>query len=137
MLSGRSLVANYTTSITNYIHGLYLPIYTDLEGDNLQISFRDDTNHFLNLYTVPFDKGFIDKSNGFLIRNYEVRSETIIEDYNAVVGNSTVTVTWSDSFQSVSQNFTLQILTLSEYNRRVQSGDLSTETVKPKINDNP
>ena len=47
------------------------------------------------MYTTPFGAAEIDH-DGFSKQLYEVRSDKLIEGYNAGVGNSTVTVTWRD-----------------------------------------
>ena len=74
--------------------------------------------------------------DGFDNQYYEVRSDKLIEGYNAQVGNSTIIVTWKDtnSGQTATASFILQILHEAEYYRKIQSGALSTEeTANPSL----
>ena len=64
-----------------------------------------------------------------------MRSDILIEGYNAKLGNSTVEVTWRDmnTGQSVTKNFKLEILPVGEYNRRVAAGLITIKTLNSDV----
>ena len=68
-----------------------LPVYEDLEGDPIQISFSNVENWVLS--TTFYARVMVQHST---YNEYALMSEPIIIDENALVGSSTITVTYTD-----------------------------------------
>ena len=44
----------YTTTFGRYINHVYLPLYVDVENDDIQVHLTNDKNYYLNLYASEF-----------------------------------------------------------------------------------
>ena len=53
---------DYYTTFGHYMHGVYLPMYFDAEGDDMSIIVHPDQKLKLNIYPVPY--GDATPSNG-------------------------------------------------------------------------
>ena len=79
----------------------WLPQVVDPEDDDIIITFEDEVNKFLLWDTrVNFtlaDYTFGDSVNGVRNTLYKLVSDPLVRDQNAVLGNSTVVISWIDS----------------------------------------
>ena len=44
----------YTTTFGRQVQHHYLPLYADVENDDMEVYLTDSANYYLNLYTVPY-----------------------------------------------------------------------------------
>ena len=92
-----------------------MPAIIDNEGDEVIITVRDDVNRFLGVYAQEVDS--YEVFDGVTEISYDLRSETLVEGFNAELGTSNVIVTWIDTATNESQEMVmpLEILTIQEY----------------------
>ena len=104
----------YQTTFGHRIDTL-MPAVTDNEGDEVIITVRDDVNRFLGVYAQEVDS--YEVFDGVTEIFYDLRSETLVEGFNAELGTSNVIVTWIDTAtnESLEMIMPLEILTIQEY----------------------
>ena len=50
----KDMPSDYYTTFGHHVHGIYLPMYFDPEGDDMSIIVRPPQKLLLNIYPVPY-----------------------------------------------------------------------------------
>ena len=100
-----------------------ISVYVDSEDDPIRFEVSNDKNYKLNFYPVLFGE-----VSG--VRVYKMRSDVLKENYNAVLGTSTVSVSWVDATTEarVTETFEVEILSEYAYFNGVIKGTVETES---------